>query len=318
MSTPRATGCWWPTPASTIATSCSTLSACRAGAPISDSELIFRGYAQWGDRLYERLAGDFAAAVWDRRRRSLVLARDHTGQRPLHYHVGSGFLAFASMPEGLQALPGTGTALDSRQLALFVADIPRDGSGSFYKDIRRVEPAHVVTLGPDGAHSRRYWDLPRGELRLRTQADYVQACREQLERATRARLRGVEGRVAAHLSGGWDSSAVAATAARIDPGAHILAVTAAPRRGFAGPAPGGRINDESGLAAETASLYPNMEHLVLRSGGLSPLRSIASDATLFREPIGHPCNHSWWSASNEAVGARGISVLLTGEAGNLT
>jgi asparagine synthase (glutamine-hydrolysing) len=65
-------------------------------------------------------------------------------------------------------------------------------------------------------------------------------------------------------------------------------------------------------------MYPNMEHVVLRSAGLSPLHVLRRDGPLFQQPLGNACNHTWWSAVSEAVSDRGISILLTGENGNLT
>ncbi len=290
----------------------------RAGAEISDSELLFRAYAEWGEALYDRLFGDFALAVWNSQDQSLTLVRDPSGQRPLHYHLGEGFVALASMPEGLHALPEIEQALDPRQMVLFLGDSPHRGSETFFRGVARVEPGHVVTVTRLGVARRRYWQMPTGELRFQKQSDYVDAFREQLERATKARLRGSGGVVAAHLSSGLDSSAVAASAAKIRPQERVIAFTSAPRLGFSGPVPKGRIADESGHASETAALYPNMEHVVLRSDGLSPLQVMEADAILYQQPIAQPCNYSWVSAVNAAASARGASVLLTGGAGNLT
>ena len=287
-------------------------------AGISDSELLFRAYATWGERACDIVEGDFAFAVWNARERSLILARDATGQRPLHFHLGKGFAAFASMPEGLHALPEVQRAVDRRQLAMFVADIPRQGPGTYFEGVRRVEPGQIVKITPGGSTATSYWQMPSRELRFKSDEDYIQAFREQLERATTARLRGSEVAVAAHLSAGLDSNAVAATAAKAAPATRVIAITSAPRPGFSGPMPVGRIGDESGPAGETAAMYPNMEHVVLRSAGRPLLESIENQAASFAEPVGHPCNNSWWSAANEAASARGLSVVLTGEAGNLT
>lgn len=290
-----------------------------AGADkISDSELLFRGFAEWEDRLYDRVIGDFALAVWNSGDQSLSLARDHAGQRPLHYHIGDGFVALASMPEGLHAVPAVERALEPRELALFLSGARRRGPGTFFRDIIRVEPGHVVTITRSGATSRRYWHMPTGEVRFGKQGDYVEAFQEQLERATRARLRGSRGTVAAHLSAGLDSSAVAATAARIEPQSTVVAITAAPRAGFSGPVPRHRVADESAHASRTAAIYPNMEHVVLRSSGISPLDVIEADAALYQQPVAQACNYTWVSALNQAAAARGASVVLTGAAGNLT
>lgn len=285
---------------------------------LSDAALIGHAYDAWGAAFVDRLLGDFAVAIWSPGRQILTLLRDPTGQRPLHFHAGRGFAAFASMPSGLHALPEIPAEIDEEQLARFVADIPRDGPATTFRGVRRVEPGHIVEIGRDGVRSRNYWPLPEGTIRFSRDQDYVDALREQLDRAVAARLRGAGSTAAAHLSAGLDSSAVTATAAMIDRGRTILAMTSAPRLGFDGPVPHDRIGDESALAGLTAAMHPNIDHVVLRSQGASFLDSLARDAALHQDPVGHPCNQLWWSTTNAAAQERGASVMLTGEAGNLT
>jgi len=95
-----------------------------------------------------------------------------------------------------------------------------------------------------------------------------------LDQSVKCRLRGVND-VGAHLSGGLDSSAVAATAARLlaPSGGRVIAFTAVPREGYDGPVPRHRFADEGHHAAATAALYPNMEHVLVRSEGKSRLIS---------------------------------------------
>ena len=290
------------------------------GAEISDSGLLALAHERWGEDLLDRIVGDFAFALWDERRELLTLVRDPIGQRPLFYHIGDGFAAFASMPQGLRALPQVPDRLDRRQLAEFVADMPKAGSRSFFEGLQRVEPGQILTISRGGATGRGYWEMPRREIRYAREEDYAEALREQLDRATRPRLRSTRPLLGAHLSAGLDSSAVAATAACLlaATGGRLAAFTSAPRAGFDGPVPPGRIADESAIAAATAAFYPNIEHVVIRPDGESPLQLIARDSEMFQEPIGHPCNYVWWAATNEQARARGISVMLTGESGNLT
>ncbi|HEX8535684.1 MAG TPA: asparagine synthase-related protein [Allosphingosinicella sp.] len=290
----------------------------RSSSAISDSEVFSRAYEAWGEGAFDRIVGDYAVAIWDAQRQLLTLARDPTGQRPLHYHVGAGFAAFASMPRGLHALEEVGCEVDFANLAGFVADIPPESGSTYFRGIARVPPGSLVEITSNGVRTRGFWRLPDRELRLPTDADYIEAFREELDRATRARLRRRAGAVGSHLSAGLDSNAVSASAARLLDPAGLLAVTSAPREGFDGPVPRGRIADESPYAAATASLHPNIEHLVLRPAGVSPLSGLARDSRLYQEPVGHPCNQSWLSSVSEAAHQRGVSVMLTGEAGNLT
>lgn len=286
---------------------------------LDDAGLLALAWDRWGEGLVDRVVGDFAFAAWDARRQALVLGRDPTGQRPLHYHVGPDRVAFASLPQGVLAADGVGRALDRDRLARFVAYAPVVGPDTFFRDVARVEPAQLVRIDPSGARAHRYWRMPTRELRFRDPADYVEGLREQLDRATAARLRGAGDLVAAQLSAGLDSGAVTATAARLlaPAGGRILAITSAPRPGFAGPVPAGRIADESGHAAALAALYPNLDHLVLRSDGRSPLDQLDADSRWFGQPVGYACNNVWWGAANAEAAARGATVMLTGEVGNL-
>lgn len=293
---------------------------CAQGAKLSDSEVLFSAWLRWGESALSRLLGDYAFAVWDARERALSLVRDPAGQRPLHYHLGRDFVAFSSMPQGLHALPEVPRRLDQEQLAAFVADLQREAGATYFEGIRRVEPGQLLKIDPAGIKARRYWQIPDREIRFPNDSDYFEAFREQLDRATKARLRGAGSRVGAHLSAGLDSSAVAATAARLTAreGGRVVAFTSAPRLGFSGPVLRPRIGDESGIAAIVAEMYPNMDHVIIRPEGLSPLDLMGRDAELFQEPVGHACNTVWWSAIHDAARERGISVMLSGEAGNLT
>lgn len=289
-------------------------------AELSDAGLLLQAFERWGESVLDRLAGDFAFAVWNSRDSSLTLARDPLGQRPLHYHRGDGFFAFATMPSGLHALGLFPRVADEERAAEFVADLYPKGPRSYFKDILRVEPGHVVTVTPGGVRSRRYWQPGRRDLRLPTMADYVEAFREQVDQATGAMLRGAGDLAGSHLSAGYDSSAVAATAARLlaPEGRRVLAFTSAPRAGFDGPVPRTRIADESPIAAATAAMHANIEHVVVRPGGVSPFALLDRRHPLIQQPSGHICNGVWGAAIKEAARARGVTVMLNGNMGNYT
>ena len=283
----------------------------------SDSELFFRAYARWRDDVVDRVIGDFACAVWHDQARRLTLIRDPVGQRPLYYSSSEGVLAFSSMPQGIHAA-GLARVVDSEKLAKFIADVPVDPGGSYFRDLQRVLPGHVVTISAGQQQVRRYWEMPRTEIRYSRDEDYEEALREELDRAVRPRLRGAGAVVGAHLSAGLDSSAVTSSAARLQPEGRVAAFTGAPRVGFDGPIPRGRIADESIAAARLATLYRNVEHIIVRTDGSSPLDLLNRDTPLLQEPLAFPCNYNWWSGVHRAARARGVSVMLTGQAGNLT
>src|SRR5262249_38577734 len=200
---------------------------------------------RWDESCLDRLVGDYAFAAWDSARRRLLLARDPVGQRPLHYHCGNKFFAFASMPKGLHALPEVPYAPDEERIAEFLVLMPETGTQSFFLGIERVEPGHVVIVSVEGLTTRRHWQPSRQRISLRRPEDYSEALRNLLDQAVSCRLRGT-GDVGACLSGGLDSGAVVSTAARLlaASGRRVIAFTAAPREGYKDPARPNRIIDE--------------------------------------------------------------------------
>jgi asparagine synthase (glutamine-hydrolysing) len=176
----------------------------------------------------------------------------------------------------------------------------------------------VVTA--EGETSRAWWRPPAGELRLKSFNDYVDAYRETLDLAVASRLRGAEKLVATHLSGGWDSSAVTATAARLTAytGGQVIAYTSVPSAPQSQAAPQGRFTDESRLAAATAALYPNVRHELVPNPNGSPVRYLDQTVKLFQRPPYNLCNHDWLAGIRSAAGQSGARVLLTGEIGNWT
>ncbi len=287
---------------------------------MADADILMAAWTRWGEDCLGRLVGDYAFALWDGARRRLVLARDPLGMRPLHYHRGASFFAFASMPKGLHALPDIPYAPDEERAAEFLALLPEYGSRTFFAGVEKVEAGHVVEVTANGLQARRHWIPQRQTLRLKSSGEYAEALRHHLDTAVRARLRGATERVAAHLSAGFDSSIVATSAARtLKPmGGKVVAFTAVPRPGYDGPVPRGRIGDEGPMAAKTAAAYDNIEHVPIAASGVSPLDNLERNFRLYDRPVLNLCNATWSDAIFDAARGRGLSVLLTGQFGNMT
>lgn len=290
-----------------------------AARTMPDAALLLAAFEKWGEECFAHLLGDYAFALWDAQQRRMILARDPIGQRPLHYHRGNGFFAFASMPKGLHALADVPYAPDEERVAEFLVLMPEAGSRTFFKAVERVEPGHLAIVTASGVVSRRHWEPRRRMLTYKRADDYVDAMRAHLDDAVRSRLRGT-GDVAAHLSAGLDSSAVAATAARLlaPTSRRVVALTSVPREGYDNPSPKGRITDEGALAAQTAGMYPNMEHMLIRATGRSPLDDLDKSFHLYDRPSLNICNAGWMHGINDAAKQRRLTVLLTGFLGNLT
>lgn len=285
---------------------------------LSDAKLIMLAFERWGEKCFERLYGDYAFAIWDSLHRRWLLGRDALGGRPLCYFLSPNLFAFASMPRGVHALPEVPYEPDTNLLTLALDLVVPSPHATCFRGIMRVGSGEFVIVGRDGEHRHRHWNPDPSPLRLRRSRDYADALRAEVDRAVRARLPPA-GNVAAHLSAGLDSSAVATTAARelARRGDDLIAFTAVPRTRCEADPPG-RVTDEGPLAALTAASYPNIEHVRVQGGYGSPLDAFGWAFDLCEQPLLNLCNQPWREAIYEQTHARGLTVLLTGQLGNLT
>jgi asparagine synthase (glutamine-hydrolysing) len=178
-----------------------------------DTECLVHLYEEYGDGLVERLRGMFAFAIWDRRRRRLLLARDRIGKKPLYWRSAGGSLSFGSELKSLVQDPALRREVDPVALHHYLTFQYVPAPRSIYRGIGKLPPGHVLTW-QDGAHEvRRYWRLDFTPHRPEGEEEAAARLRELLLDATRIRM--VSDRpLGAFLSGGIDSSAVVAAMAR--------------------------------------------------------------------------------------------------------
>lgn len=285
----------------------------------ADPELILHAYHAWGDDCLDHLIGDWAFVLWDGRRRRLLCARDQFGVVPFYYaqvRRGQGegeVLIVSNTLQSVQEHPGVSDELNERAIGDYLLfRNNRDLHTSTFADVRRLPPAHALTWSVERGtvRLRRYWTPPEGHdyVRYRDPAEYVEHFQEIFRQAVADRLR--IDRLSVALSGGMDSTAVAAVAHR---------ELAAQNRPF-----------EISAFTFTHTLVPTEEdryaELVARELGLSQ-QFVDSDSRLLEDP-GHqegalspePASVSsgWlnpWGAlwDRAATAAR---VLLTGHGGD--
>lgn len=181
----------------------------------SDTEVVLHLYEQEGPGCVERLNGQFAFAVWDSARRELFLARDRVGIRPLHYMIHDGALVFASEVKSLFAVPGVRRELDPislDQIFTFWTVLP---GRTAFRGVQELPPGHFLKVAHGSVEIEKYWEIPiysrpqQSNLPVETLCDRI---RDLLIDAVRIRLRA-DVPVGSYLSGGLDSSGVAALAA---------------------------------------------------------------------------------------------------------
>ena len=181
----------------------------------SDTEVIVHAWEQWGADCVNRFTGMFAFALWDRNRRTLFLARDRMGVKPLFYcRLPDGAFAFGSELKCLRLLPGFDARLSERAVEEYCAFGYIPDPRTIYEGAHKLAPGHVLTweLGSAAPRISRYWDV-RFEPDHRITMEGAQSeLRERLAEAVKIRLVS-EVPLGAFLSGGVDSSAVVAAMA---------------------------------------------------------------------------------------------------------
>ncbi len=181
-----------------------------------DSALVLNAYKEWGERCAEHLIGDFAFAVWDGRRRVLVLARDHMGQRNLFYHRGKNFFAFASEIKALWALADVPRQLLDEEIARFFhqTGAQRPEGRTLYRSIYAVPGGTIIATEADrSVRSHRYWEVQADPAHENRDEDYyVEKYRSILAEAVSCRLRRLKGPAALLMSAGFDTAAIAGLA----------------------------------------------------------------------------------------------------------
>ncbi|GHH71639.1 asparagine synthetase B [Kitasatospora indigofera] len=176
----------------------------------SDTEVVLRGYLEWGGSLVDHLEGMFALAIWDERAERLLLARDRLGVKPLFWAEADGGLAFGSEPKALFAHPGISPRVDADGLREAYGLLFNTGP-TVWAGVREVQPGGLLTFDRSGRVERRYWQLearPHTDDRDAT----VEQVRSLVDRAARAQLEA-DVPLCSLLSGGLDSTVLTALTA---------------------------------------------------------------------------------------------------------
>jgi asparagine synthase (glutamine-hydrolysing) len=177
----------------------------------SDTEVIAHGYEEWGDTAIERFRGMFAFALWDARRRRLLLARDRVGVKPLHYSVLDGRgIVFGSEIKSLLADPEVPREWSPEAIDAYLTLLYIPAPHSVFRAIRKLPPAHYLVAEAGQVTVRRYWDLAFSQTDERVdEARHMEEIDGAIADAVRLRLIS-DVPLGAFLSGGIDSTTVVA------------------------------------------------------------------------------------------------------------
>jgi asparagine synthase (glutamine-hydrolysing) len=187
-------------------------------ATSSDTEVIVHLYEDLGDGVVDVLRGMFAFALWDTRRRRLLIARDRIGIKPLYYWAQDGGLAFASELRSLLAMPEFTPRVSAEAVAQYLTFGYVPETHCIFDGVRKLAPGHRLTWEPGGAaRIDAYWSPPLTERADVTDREAVETLRALLRESVELHLES-DVPLGAFLSGGIDSSTVVAQMARLVPG----------------------------------------------------------------------------------------------------
>jgi asparagine synthase (glutamine-hydrolysing) len=275
----------------------------------SDTEVIVNGWQAWGPKIFSRLRGMFALAIWDRRSQRLILARDRLGKKPLYYAPTATAFLFGSEIKALLVWPDLSRAADLSAIDSYLTFGYIVAPQTAFAGIRKLPAAHylVIEALPDGnlgePELSRYWRLPepRRARRHRAAAELRRELVAQLEEAVRLRLIS-DVPLGAFLSGGVDSSAVVATMARVG-GGRVKTFSI----GFSA-----KEYDETRYARMVAERYgTDHEELVVEPDAIAVLPQLIWH---YGEPFADPSAIPTYYVSEMA--RRKVTVALNGDGGD--
>ncbi|HEY2990151.1 MAG TPA: asparagine synthase (glutamine-hydrolyzing), partial [Candidatus Binatia bacterium] len=268
----------------------------------TDTEVIVHLYEEHGPSCVQKMRGMFTFAVWDERKKTLLLARDRLGVKPLYYTVAGGRLAFASELKAILPLSDVERKLNWQSVSHLFTFLCTSRSDSIIDGVKKLEAGHTLIAGPGQAPLiERYWDVQFNPDSGRSEEYFVERLRELLRESVQLRLVS-DVPLGAFLSGGIDSSAVVATMARL---------TSAPVKTFS---IGFKEADYNELAhARTVAQRFGTDHyeLVLEPNVLNIIDELA---WYLDEPFGDPSCIPMYMVSKLA--SEHVKVVLSGDGGD--
>lgn len=267
----------------------------------TDTETIVHAYEEWGGAAFSRLRGMFGIALWDANARTLLLARDRVGIKPLHYAETAGRLVFGSEIKAILASGEVARALDPVGLDHYLSYLYTPQDSSIFEGIRKLPPGHLLQWTAGRASIAPYWAIPADESFAGSEQDAVASLRRILADAVRSHLVS-DVPVGAFLSGGIDSSVVVGLMAE---------ASSRPVKtfsiGFDEPQ-----FDELAPARRVAQQFSTDHHeFIVRPDALSILDDLIEH---FDEPFGDASAIPTWYVCQMA--SQHVTVVLSGDGGD--
>jgi asparagine synthase (glutamine-hydrolysing) len=266
----------------------------------TDTETIVHAYEEWGEGCFAHLRGMFGIALWDRRTRTLLLARDRMGIKPLHYADRNGSLFFGSEIKSILAA-GVAPALDAPALAHYLSFLYTPPDRSIFAGIMKLPPGHFLRWQSGRSSVVRYWQLPPAESFAGTFEEAAERLTTVLADAVRSHLVS-DVPLGALLSGGVDSSLVVGLMAR---------ASSRPIQTFSIGFDEPEFDELDGARAVARHFGADHHEMVVRPDALAIVHDLV---THFDEPFGDSSAIPTWYVSEMA--RRHVTVVLSGDGGD--
>jgi len=271
----------------------------------SDAEVLVHLYEEHGDDFVDHLEGMFGFALWDARRRRMLLGRDRLGIKPVYYALRNGQLLFASEAKAVLAHPSVSAALDPRALPQFLSLGYVPNPYTLFEGIRLLPPGHLAVVEDGALSERAWWRLRLDVDRERSEADWIERLRATLAEAVEAQM-VADVPIAAFLSGGIDSSTIVAYMSRLhDAPVNTYAI------GYSGSS-GADLYNELDYARRVAEEFATEHHEIIVQPdvvGLLPRLVWHMDAPISDSAL-------ITSSLVSEFAARDVKVILSGVGGD--
>ncbi len=274
---------------------------------MGDRRLLLEAYRRTGIDFLDDVDGDFAFVIWDDREQRVIAVRDRFGMKPLFFERTPTGIRFASEPKQLAATSVRRVEPCARSIVEYVTAQPRETRLTFFAGIERVRPSTALIVDRSGERVHRYWNPGPTTVPAPAPRDIADTFRNHVADSVRRRLDGSTGAVS-HLSGGLDSSSIAAAA-------HVLADRGglpAPFHTASAVFPGHTI-DESAWITEVASRqpFPHSDFVPTED----TLASYEADMWMADQPRVNRIR-DMWSSTADIANAAGADHVIAGIGGD--
>jgi len=290
---------------------------------VTDSYLILEAYYKWGNDSPKYLLGSFAYSIYNRELDELILVRDQIGTRTLYYRCDESEFVFSTLMNPLRRKnQDLNDTYIKRFLAINTVIHDYHSTDTIYKEINHVLPGHMIIYKNSKIVKSCYWRLGMNKRKRRKKRSFEETNKEYkkiFDEAILCRLRS-SGEVGIALSGGYDSSAIACTAAKKMKleNRQLYTYTSIASSKFDVTVSDLLSIDESELVRDIGKMYPNMVLSIQDFHSLTPINTIDKIMEIVEQPFKTNVNAYWDNAITEIASQDNCKVLLTGQTGNST